>query len=384
MQSELMNAFNITAAEFGRLGGFYFCTYALMQIPAGMLYDKFGPRMVLFFACLTAVLGLTVFVAADSFMLAACGRLLIGLGGAFAYIGSLKLASIWLAPNRFATAAGLTTACGIASGALSQHYLTAVIQNVGYQQALQSAIPIGVMLSCLILLLVRNNAQGLSKQQPLLNRRHMLSSLKYILSKRQMWLLGLVSCCTYLPAPAFLDLWGIPYLRTAYHLSPHLAATVISFAFIGWMCAGPIVGILSDKIKQRRLIILLASLMSATIFSCICYVPNLNISLLRVMFFLLGISCAGHTLCYAMGKESNPLPIAGTAIAVTNTISMSSGALVQPLIGMLLDWHASHSQHLLGSYDAYDYVFALSIIPVGIILGSLLSLFLKDTYNNQS
>src|SRR5438034_508237 len=102
MQSDLMQNLHITASQFGYLAAFYYYAYTPMQIPVGMIYDRYGARLVLFFACLIAVMGLNVFINADTYSMACVGRFLIGFGMAFAYIGVLKVASVWLAPNRFA------------------------------------------------------------------------------------------------------------------------------------------------------------------------------------------------------------------------------------------------------------------------------------------
>src|SRR3990167_6963527 len=156
MQNELSDAFHITATQFGALAGLYYLAYTPMQIPAGMIYDKFGPRIVLCAACLIAVSGLAVFVSAHSYQIAGLGRFMIGLGCAFAYIGTLKLASVWLPTNRFATVAGLTTAIGMISGALAQRFLNHIVQAVGYQHALKSALFIGMVLSLFLVIFVRN------------------------------------------------------------------------------------------------------------------------------------------------------------------------------------------------------------------------------------
>lgn len=386
MQNELMSAFGISAYQFGNLAAFYYYAYTPMQIPAGMLYDKFGARFVLFFACVVAVTGLATFINADHFALAALGRFMIGLGAAFAYIGTLKLASMWLPENRFATAAGITTACGILSAALSQHFLTEFVQELGYKDALRIALFIGAILSMLLLIFVRNRRPyGLkASQHSTMNYTELFQALRHVINNPQMWIISLVSCLTYLPASAFLDLWGIPFLKTSYQLSPEQAANVASFAFIGWIIAGPILGALSDKIKRRRGMLCVASLVSAVLMAIICYVPFANMVLLSIIFCLLGVSCAVHPLCFAMGKENNPLSIAGTAIAVTNTLTMMGGVLLQPLIGKLLDWHASiNNMHALHcgpiTYLPSDYVFALSVIPVGVLAGSVLCLFLRET-----
>src|SRR5436190_23081829 len=86
LQNELSQTFHLSAYQFGILAACYSFAYVPMQVPAGMIYDKFGVRFVLSFASLAAVAGLSIFILADSYHLALAGRLLIGLGCAFAYI----------------------------------------------------------------------------------------------------------------------------------------------------------------------------------------------------------------------------------------------------------------------------------------------------------
>lgn len=386
MQNELMQSFHITAYQFGNLAAFYYYAYTPMQVPAGMLFDKFGARGVMFVACLTAVVGLGVFILADNYFWAALGRFLIGLGTAFSYIGTLKLASLWLPSNRFATAAGMTTAIGMSSAIFSQNYLTKVVQVVGYKQALYSVLFIGIALSVAIYSMVRNRPSNpINPHNQLatpMNTKQLLKSLRFIFTNPQMWIIGGISCLTYLPASVFLDLWGIPYLKTVYHLSPEQAAYATSYAFVGWIIAGPTMGAFSDKIKRRRTPLLFAGTAGATMMTVIFYMPGLSLHELALAFFMLGFACGAHPICFAIGKENNPIQISGTAVAATNMLTMAGGALFQPLVGKLLDWHANGAlgPNGLPIYSAQDYSFALSIIPMGVASGVILCLFLKETY----
>jgi MFS family permease len=386
MQSELMQAFNISAYQFGNLAAFYYYAYTPMQVPAGMLFDKFGARFVLFFACLTAVLGIGVFITADNFAFAALGRFLIGLGTAFSYIGSLKLAALWLPSNRFATAAGLTTAFGMTSAIISQNYLTKAVQIVGYKHALYSVLFLGILLSVVMFIAIRNNRPPLQQQQRApqapMDLKQLFKALKFISTNPQMWLIGCIGCLTYLPASAFLDLWGVSFLKTAYHFTPEQAAYISSCAFVGWIIAGPTIGALSDKIKRRRTPLLFAGIAGTILLCIIFYVPGLNSTVLSMVFFSLGFCCGSHPICFAVGKENNPIQISGTAVAATNMLTMMGGALFQPLVGKLLDWHASGAigANGLPIYTTEDYLFALTIIPIGVSIGGILCLFLKETY----
>ena len=385
MQPELTEAFHMNATQFGTLAAFYYYAYTSMQIPAGMLYDKFGVRFVLSAACLITCIGLSIFIIADSMLIAGCGRFLIGLGCAFAYIGTLKLASVWLPTNRFATVAGLATAIGMISGTLSQTYLTVVVQQVGYQEALRSILFIGFLLSVFILLMVRNRPQSnASTNKPHLpvSISHLKKALRAIATHPQMWLIGLIGCLFYLPSSIFLDLWGIPYLRTVYGFTPTEAVALFSSMFYGWIISGPLIGALSDKIQRRRSPLVFFGSLAAILLCGVFYFPHLSLFALYVIFFLIGFCCGCQSLTFALGKETNSIHISGTAVAVTNMLIMLGGVVFQPIVGKLLDLHTSSSIGLNGLpiYSASDYTFAMSVVPIGVAIGVILCFFLKETY----
>ena len=385
MQTELTDAFHITATQFGMLAASYYYAYTPMQVPAGMLYDKFGVRFVLSAACLLAVIGLSLFIAANNYNTASMARLIIGLGCAFAYIGTLKLASIWLPPNRFATVAGLATAVGMASGALSQKYLYQLVSGMGYREAMQTALVAGIVLSILVICLVRNSPKkeiNSNHTQENMNMKQLLNALRLIFTNKQMWLIGIIGCLLYLPSSVFLDLWGIPYLKTVYHLTADQAVAISSYTFYGWIISGPIIGAISDKIKRRRLPLTATGLFAALLLCAVFYFPGIKVEWLYTIFFMIGFCCGGHPLCFALGKESNPIQISATAVAVTNMLIMAGGAIFQPVVGKLLDMHAQGATAINGlpSYTSSDYTFALSVIPLGVAFGIFLSFFLKETY----
>lgn len=385
MQDQLTQAFHITATQFGTLAVFYYYAYTPMQLPVGLIYDKFGVRVVLSVACLIAVAGLSVFVSSDSFMMAGAGRLLIGFGCAFAYIGTLKLASIWLPPERFATVAGITTAVGMISGAAAQKYLTHVVEIIGYKHALHSCLLTGILLSLLLVTLVRNQPKtSEDTTTPIVNTQQLIRAMKLIFANRQMWLIGTIGCLLYLPSSVFLDTWGIPYLRSVYSLTPEQASTVTGFTFYGWIIAGPIIGMISDRIRLRKLPLLFTGFFAAILLCAIFYAPNIvPTTSLSLIFFMIGFCCGSHSLCFALGKESNPIQISGTAVAVTNMLIMLGGMVFQPVVGKLLDYHASGALGLDGLpiYAPGDYTFALSVIPLGVSLGIAIGiLFLKETH----
>ena len=259
------------------------------------------------------MLGLFIFIHTNTLEFAKTGRFLIGFGSAFAYITVLKLVALWLPPNRFAAAAGLTSALGMSAGIFSQIYLATFVQKVGYKGALSTGLIAGIILAVLLFLIVRDAPRDkmVQSHRSPLTFRQTLRGLRFVLLKSETWVVGIVGLLLYLPASAFLDLWGIPYLETAYQVSSQKAAMIIFFVYAGWIIAGPLIGALSDKIRLRCLPLLVTSFLS-TIFSAMAfYIPNLPFWVLYTLLFLFGVTCGSHPLAFSTKSSIKSRPDIG-------------------------------------------------------------------------
>src|ERR1700722_8240175 len=133
MTADLMQAYHINATALGNLVAFYYYAYTPMQLPVGVLMDRYGPRRLLTFACLACALGSYLFAHAFHIEFAQFGRFMVGFGSAFAFVGVLKLATIWLPPRRFAMVSGLTTSLGMIGGMVGDIYLTSLVNQVEWR-----------------------------------------------------------------------------------------------------------------------------------------------------------------------------------------------------------------------------------------------------------
>ena len=107
MTTTLMKTFHVGGMELGNLAACYFYAYLLLQIPAGLLLDKFGPRKTTTLAIALCAIGSLVFAGASSLFIAGVGRFLTGIGAAFAAVNCLKLIANWFPFRQFAFMAGL-------------------------------------------------------------------------------------------------------------------------------------------------------------------------------------------------------------------------------------------------------------------------------------
>src|SRR6185436_1473503 len=162
MARDLMQSFDVTSAGIGSLAATYFYSYAALMIPAGLLLDAFGVRIVM--AVGGAIMGggaLLMSVAGGSTPLFA-GRFLVGLGAAATFIGTLKIAAAWFPPTRFGFLAALSATVGMLGALLSTLPLAAMVATIGWRRALGGVGMVTLALAVLCVVVVRDRPSGVA------------------------------------------------------------------------------------------------------------------------------------------------------------------------------------------------------------------------------
>lgn len=383
IEAELVQHFAITAGGLGMLTSFYYFAYAPMQVPVGLTVDRLGVKRSLLFACAIATTGTVLFAQTDVYQVALLGRFFIGFGAAFAYVTALKIATVWLPKRYFATATGFVTGSGMTAAIITDLALTRVSESHSFQTAAMIPTYVGLVLFVLILIFIRDKkASGDTTQEEAsaVSFGQLWEYVVLIVKNPQMWLIGFVGAILYLPATVFIDLWGIPYLKNVHGFTKHQAATGISVMLAGWLISSFMTGIISDMIHNRKLPLLIGGILSVIVSLVLLYVPDLTPTTIYILLFWFGVSCGPHPLCFTLSKESYDSKVAGTAVSFANFIIMMGGFVFQPFIGKLLDIFASaNSVDGILIYSPEQYTHALSVLPIGLTLGVIVVLFIRDT-----
>lgn len=385
MSNELMQAYHLTAGSFGNLTAYYYYAYTPMQIIVGMMMDRFGARFLLSFACLTCTLGTYLFACSDSVVIASIGRFLVGFGSSFAFVGGLKLVSLWLPAERFASASGVIVALGSLGAMGGDVILTSLVSATGWRATNMMTAGCGIVLTLVLFILLRNGNAESTKNSTETNVyfSDIFKGLWKAFKTPEFWKAGFVGLLLYMPTSAFAELWAIPYLKEARGLSDHDAASVVSLIFLGWVIGGPIFGCISDRLKNRLIPMFIGSILGLLAFSYMLYVPHHSLNMLRILFVLLGFGVSSKIVIFAIARESTSSIISGTVIACTNMFVMLSGVIFQPLIGVLLDihWDGVVLENGVRLYSSSNFMFALSAIPVGTVIALITICFMKETHS---
>lgn len=385
MVPDLMRDFHVTAWQLGSLSAFFYYPYILMQLPVGMLVDRFGPHKLLTATAAAFSLSCLLFASTQTLWLAEVGRFCMGFSAAFAFVGALKLAKVWFPAARFGLLAGFTQALGMLGAAFGDAPVSLAVEHFGWRTTIQGMAAVFAVLAVLIGLLVYDNNHQLKKQSEFHNHiSEMLFGLKHVLRNPQTWLNGLVVGLLYAPSAAFGELWGVNYLHVSYGFTNATAALGISLIFIGWGVGGPVAGALSDKINRRKPVMLLSGLCGALFLGAVLYIPDLSKTAVFSLLFLYGATNTGVAVSYALSSEINLSQFAGTSMAFANMSSVLIGAGLQPIIGCLLDIHAKTFEHGIPVLTHSDFRFALIALPLCSVGAAIAGLWLKETHCQNS
>lgn len=385
MTGDLMCDFTVEACALGVLSSFYLISYSILQIPVGLGMDKFGPTRLLRGAVVLCVLGIGLFAVSESFYLACFSRLLIGAGATCAFLGSLKLATCWFPPEKLALAVGYTMLAGTFGATFGQAPLALLTNALGWRQALlYVVVPIGLVLAGGIWFFVKDTPPGgpLAPSTAVdTSLKSLFKHLKEIALNYRVWALGLYGALMYLPILAFVDLWGVPFLMKLYDIDNVTAGSVTTMYYIGIGVGSPVVAIISDYFRVRKIPMIIGALLSILFNGIIIYMPDIPFSAMYGLLFAAGVTFSAQPLIFASVCQLTPLESNGTVISFTNMIVMVLGLVMQPLIGWFLDFVWTGLRYNgIPHYDIADYRFALLSIPLCLVLALLLMPLIPETF----
>lgn len=385
LQDELRVALgNLSATAFGQIAALYYFAYSPMQLPVGILMDRFGPRYLLTLACLCCTLGSLLFSSSILF-LAGTGRLLVGFGSAFAFVGVLSAATNWLPVRYFSLVAGLMTTLGMLGLVYGEIQITHLAHVLGLKSVLNMSVILGLILTIFIYAIVRD--APIKRKQKQMPYGEFFVQVWQVLKSRQIWLIALIGTCLYTSLSVFGELWGKAFIEQAFHLSKLQAATTMSMLFLGWAVGAPLTGYISDHSGNRLLPLTIGAIGSLVFISFILFDQHLSYVQLNCLMFLYGVFSASEIIVFIMAKEYSPTQkLSGTIFAVTNMIVSLGGVVFQPLVGHLLDW--STTTPTLGeqirTYSTQDYQIGLSILPISMLIVVLVAFYMNKTKSRMN
>ena len=386
---QLMVEFAISGAALGNLSAFYFYSYVAMQIPTGMMADRWGPRRLLTAGAGVAALGTALFAFAPTIFWASMGRLLIGASVAVAFVSMLKLASHWFAPKQYALASGMALLMGVVGGVVAGVPLRFLVETFGWRPVMGVSAALTALLCVATWLRVRDDPaeRGYASHFQGVHGAHgsgsLLRGLVDVLSYRNIWILTAVPIGFSGAVLTFAGLWGVPYLRQVHGLDPKAAAAITSILLISWALGGPMLGSWSERMGKRKPLYLIASGVALLGWVAIVFLP-LPLWALVLLLIPTGFASGNIIIGFAWAKESVPLRLVGTASGFCNMGPLLGGMLLQPAVGWMLDrrWDGTLAAGVR-LYDAAAYQAGFALLVAAMVVAGIVLTFARESHCRQ-
>jgi sugar phosphate permease len=378
MNDDWLQHFSMDANAFGFVISLYSWSYALIQIPLGLMLDRFGAGRLMVLAAFMCAISCFMLSSTHSIFIASCAMFLMGLGSACAFLGSIKLGTVWFNSKDLAKVVALVIVFGTIGAVIGNKPLSALIEAVGWQTTLYILGLLGLALSIFMYLTVGRVQEPQSDE----SYKNVLEGFKKVISRPQAWLIALYGTFMYCPITIYGTGWGIPFVKASTQLDEGMASYVMTSMFVGAAIGSPIFAYYSDRICQRVKPMLMGALLGLAVEIIVVFIPNIPLNFLFVLFFLVGFCYTAKTLSFTAVCEIMPKSCSGVAVGFLNTLTMGAGALYHPLMGKLIVSHWDGTvQNGTDIYSEWDYRFALIIIPVLLAGAVILMRYIKETHH---
>ena len=370
----LSNIHKLTPAEIGIVIGVMFLSSALVQIPFGIMLDRFGARRMIVGWSSVAIIGTVIFGLAETSSGLTIGRTLIGIGHGASITGVYLLALAWASPERVASVAATTIAvAGALGGMIGTAPLAAAIEYLGFTDTFLYLAVFSLVSSILIWFFVNDKPPGTRMENTKEHPKAAIMGLFKVIKDKNLWPIFAMALCFSVPFATIGGLWVGPFLRDIHGLSPTSAGSIIFLMVLCVNLGTYIYGPLDRIFNTRKWVVLTGvSLMIINLLGLALF-PTTHIAVIIMMLCVFSIASpifvtlAGHCRGYV------PEHYAGRTLTFVNFLGVGFIFILQSLTGSLVEIFLLNDFSILSGYRS---VFA--IVAIVLLISGTLYLFSRD------
>lgn len=333
--------FDINAAQLSTFTVLQLLVYAGMQLPVGILLDRFGPKRLLMTGLALMTLGQLGFAFVPSYPLALATRALVGVGDAMTFLSVLRVAAAWFPAARNPLLTQLTSLAGQLGAIIAAVPMVHALARFGWAATYVGAACAGLIAGVVLFAVVRDSPQPAATAPARLHLPTVLASVRTCWAQPGTRLGAWVYFTTLFCPNVLVLLWGYPYLVGGQQVGANVAATLLTLLTVAAMASAPLVGIYIGHGRghgRRRL--LLSAMMLATIAAwtlVVAWPSHAPTWALALLMLATGVSFSGALLAFDYARESNPAASLGTALALVNVAGFVSTIAMAFGFGLILD-----------------------------------------------
>lgn len=376
---QIMLDFNVTATTIGLLTSIQFFVYTGLQIPMGILADRYGPNFFLIFGTILTGLGTIIYSIGIHEFVLFFARILTGIGDATIWVNMMLILSQWFNAKEFVRLIGVAGMAGSFGFLLATVPFSEWIGLFGWRAVFFSA---GLTLCFCGMLLYFVLVK--TPKQPVFEKNEVQCEktgaiLRRVFANRQAWALffchfGIVGAYV-----GFISSWAVPYGMNIYGMSRSDASQLIMIGVFGALLGAPLTSLISSRlrtIKRPYAVVHITILLSW--WSFLLFKGNPPLTFLIVLFFIIGFGYGSSALTFAIVRQSFPIKESGIISGFANTGGFLSAVLLPAIFGKVLDHFQAVS---ISISDGYYYGFITPVIFS--MIGLIGVIFIKENRSLQ-
>jgi MFS family permease len=351
--------FHISASQLATFTVLQLTVYAAMQVPVGVLLDRYGSKLLMVTGLVLMTAGQLWFAFAQTYAAGLAARVLLGAGDAMIFTSLLRLVALWFRVKQAPFVTQLTGMVGQLGAVAAAGPLAAALHSFGWTKAFATTSAVGGLLTIPLLLVVKNSPYAGTAVERV-KMRALVDTL------REVWgnpgtRLGLWLHFTSQFAPTvFTLLWGFPFLVKGQGLSQGTAATLLMVMTGTAMIAGPVVARFTARVPYHRSSLVLGIVVSiATVWAVVLLWPGrAPIWLLVLLVVVMAVGGPGSMVGFDLARTFHAPHRLGRATGIVNVGGFVASLVTMGLIGVVLDRLAPGGPE---EYTLHDFRVAMSV-----------------------
>lgn len=380
LRDQLMHDFELSTDMFASLSGYYYLGYGISQIPLGIMLDRLSYRFVTTSAISCTALGIILFASFDNWYILLLSRFLTGFGSGICFLSVAKITKLCFDEKYQSMLIGFAFTLGLIGAVFSTTPLIILFDQYGYHNILNLLAIVIFAIGGLIFIF--GDIKNCDSNSPSFSK--ISESLLAVICKKRLILLGVAGGMLVGTLEGFADVWAIPFFSQVYGFSVIDSSYIIMYVYFGMCLGGPVLVFFSNLFRSEYLIVILSAILTIIIFTALFYLDNINLPMLCGMMLSLGILCCYQVLVFSIASSEISSAFTGLTVSTINCINMSFGYIFHAAIGKLfILWGSNIAQDDSYIYAKSDFIYALSIIPIGCVIGIGIFCYLAKSNTNS-
>ena len=362
---QLMRDFNVTASTIGLLTSIQFFVYTSLQVPMGILADRYGPNFFLIVGAILTGLGTIFYSLGTHEIVLFLARIVTGIGDATIWVNMVLILAQWFHKKEFVRLIGLAGMTGSLGFLLATVPFSLWILLLGWRAAFLTAGLLLCLCGLLLYFVLVKKAKRIFVDELVVNleevqREKTAVLLRRIFSNKQAWSLFFCHFGVVGGYVGFISSWAVPYGTNMYGMTTSHASQLIMIGLIGALMGAPLSSWISSRlesIKKPYIIVHVTVLFGWLSF--LLFKGHPSLVFLMFLFFIIGFGYGASALTFAAVRQSFSIKESGIVSGFANTGGFLSAVLLPIIFGYILDYFQFTSGNL---GDGYFYGFITPVI----------------------